>query len=180
MKMGNCTQHCRKNPLISTYTCTIPPPTTPVAKQKGHMDNMNKRRIYTYDCDFHDNADKMVTYYPKRDYPEKSLSKKHYKIASKYNQDQLLDVVEKTPTKTPVMGTYCNPANPNIKEIIHRNFTKNHRKTNYWFRRLPNLRGPLTNANTNYQPTSKDTPLHYSPICPRLGKCTYCLLLKIE
>ena len=53
------------------------------------------RRICTYDTDFYEQSDKLITYYLKRGYPEKTL-KKHLKRASKFTQDELLDVKEKT------------------------------------------------------------------------------------
>ena len=84
------------------------------------------RRICTYDSDFQDNADKLITYYLNRGYPEKAFmpmgQRVQFKRASKYSQDQLLEVKEKTSTKTPVMVTNYNPSNPNIKQLIHRNW----------------------------------------------------------
>ena len=79
------------------------------------------RRICTYGSDFQEIADKLMAYYLKRGYPEKAL-RKHYKRASKYSQDQLLEVTEKKPTKTPLMVSNYNPSNPNIKQLIHRNW----------------------------------------------------------
>ena len=57
----------------------------------------------------------------KRDYPQKAL-RKHYKRASQYTQDQLLEVKPKEGIDTPVMVTNYSPSNPNIKQIIHRNW----------------------------------------------------------
>ena len=71
------------------------------------------RRICTYDIDFEQNSEKLIQYYLKRGYPEKSL-RKHYKRAFRYKQDGLLDIIEKIPVKTPVMVTIYNPMNPNI------------------------------------------------------------------
>ena len=119
------------------------------------------RRICTYDTDFYEQSDKLITYYLKRGYPEKAL-KKHLKRASKFTQDELLDVKEKNPTTTPVMVTNYNPSSPNIEEIIHKNwniisnsadcgpiFTT---KPIVGFRRLPNLRVMLTSSTTVYPP----------------------------
>ena len=46
------------------------------------------------------------------------------------------------------------------------------------FRRLPNLRNLLTNSCTNYPPIKLDKPILKPNICSRLGKCTYCPLIK--
>ena len=112
----------------------------------------------------------------------------HYKRASKYKQDDLLDVIQKAPVKTPVMVTNYNPMNPNIKGIIHRNWNIISNspdcgpifldKPFIGFRRLPNLREYLTNATTSYPPVivQKSTP--HIPIGTRLGKCTYYPLMK--
>ena len=145
------------------------------------------RRICTYDTDFYEQSDKLITYYLKRGYPEKAL-KKHLKRASKFTQDELLDVKEKNPTTTPVMVTNYNPSNPNIKEIIHKNwniisnspdcgpiFTT---KPIVGFRRLPNLRDMLTSSTTVYPPQDITSTSQHVPICTRLGKCTYCPLIK--
>ena len=86
------------------------------------------------------------------------------------------------------MVTNYNPMNPNIKGIIHRNWIIISNSPDcgpifldeplIGFRRLPNLRDYLTNATTTYPPTpmTKSTP--HIPICTRLGKCTYCPLIK--
>ena len=92
------------------------------SKTKGPYGQfLRLRRICTYDFDFEQNSEKLIKYYLKRSHSEKALIK-HYKRASKYKQDDLLDVVKKTPVKTPVMVTNYNPMNPNIKGIIHRNW----------------------------------------------------------
>ena len=122
------------------------------------------RRICTYDIDFHHNAEKLVDHYLKKGYPEKAL-RKHYKRASKFSQDELLYVIQKTPITTPVMVTNYNPCNPNIQNIIHKNWNiityspdcgpifKD--KPIVGFRRLLNLRDLLTNATTFYPPPTK-------------------------
>ena len=101
------------------------------------------------------NAEKLIGYYLRRGYPEKAL-RKHYKRASQFTQDELLEVTKKEPVKTPVMVTNYNPGNPNIKELIHKNWNiiinsqdcgpifKD--KPLVGFRRLLNLRDKLTNA----------------------------------
>ena len=81
------------------------------------------------------------------------------------------------------MVTNYNPCNPNIKNIIHKNwniitnsadcgqlFTN---RPIVGFRRLPNLRDMLTNA-----PVDKTLATPIPNICTRLGKCTYCPMLK--
>ena len=120
-------------------------------------------------------------------YPEKAL-RKHYSRASKYNQDELLEVIPRNPIDTPVMVTNYNPCNPNIKNIIHKNwniitnssdcgqpFTS---KPIVGFRRLPNLKDMLTNASLIYPPVQKTTSTPTPSICTRLGKCTYCPMMK--
>ena len=53
------------------------------SKTKGpYGQSLRLRRMCTYDIDFQDNAERLVTYYIKRGYPEKSL-RKHYSRASK-------------------------------------------------------------------------------------------------
>ena len=160
---------------------------TPCKTKGPYGQFLRLRRICSFDNDFHENAEKLVSYYLKRGYPEKSL-RKHYKRASKYSQDELLNVVEKTPVTTPVMVTNYNPSNPNIKEIIHKNWNiiSNSpdcgplfpQKPIVGFRRLPNLRDILTNATTTYPPTKAIPTISHIPICTRLGKCTYCPLMK--
>ena len=78
--------------------------------------------------------------------------------------------------------------NPNIKGIIHRNWNIISNspdcgpifldKLLIGFRTLPNLREYLTNTTTSYPPVivQKSTP--HVHICHRLGKCTYCPLMK--
>ena len=99
-----------------------------------------------------------------------------------------MDVVQKTPTTTPVMVTNYNPSNPTFKQIIHKNWNIisnspdcgpiSKEKPIVGFRRLPNLHDILTNACTTYPPTQREIPKIHNPICTRLGKCTYCPLLK--
>ena len=157
------------------------------SKTKGpYGQYLRLRRICTYDDDFNSNAEKLTSYYLKRGYPQKALTK-HYKRASKFTQNEL-EVKLKSPINTPVMVTNFNPCNPNIKEIIHRNWNiisnspdcgpvfKD--KPIVGFRRLPNLRNLLTNSCTNYPPIKLDKPILKPNICSRLGKCTYCPLIK--
>ena len=102
----------------------------------------------------------------KRNYPEKAL-RKHYKRASQYTQDQLLEVKPKNGIDTPVMVTNYNPSNPNIKQIIHNNWniinnspdcgTLFKDKPIIGFRRLPNLRDMLTNASIIYPQSHSST-----------------------
>ena len=69
------------------------------SKTKGPYGQfLRLRRICTYDIDFEQNSEKLIQYYLKRGYPEKSL-RKHYTRSSKYKQDDLLDVIEKQPVK---------------------------------------------------------------------------------
>ena len=158
------------------------------SKTKGpYGQYLRLRRICTYDDDFNSNAEKLTSYYLKRGYPQKALTK-HYKRASKFTQNELLEVKLKSPINTPAMVTNFNPCNPNIKEIIHRNWNiisnspdcapifKD--KPIVGFRRLPNLRNLLTNSCTNYPPIKLDKPILKPNICSRLGKCTYCPLIK--
>ena len=158
------------------------------SKAKGPYGQfLRLRRICTYDNDFNMNADKLIGYYLKRGYPEKAL-RKHYNRASKFTQDELLAVTRKDPVKTPVMVTNYNPGNPNIKELIHKNWNiiTNSQdcgsifkdKPLVGFRRLPNLRDKLTNATLIYPPTTDTETKPYLPVCTRLGKCTYCPLIK--
>ena len=126
-----------------------------------------------------------TTYYMKRDYPEKAL-RKHYKRAAQYTQDQLLEVKPQECITTPVMVTNYNPFNPNIKQIIHNNWNilRNSpdcgeffkEKPIVGFRRLPNLRDMLINASIRYPPLESEGQKPLTPICTRLGKCTYCPL----
>ena len=157
------------------------------SKTKGPYGQfLRLRRICTYDEDFQENSEKLITYYMKRDYPEKAL-RKHYKRASQYTQDQLLEVKPKNSIDTPVMVTNYNPSNPNIKKIIHNNWniinnspdcgTLFKDKPIIGFRRLPNLRDMLTNAAIVYPQSHSDKNDPKPTICTRLGKCTYCPLI---
>ena len=122
----------------------------------------------------------------KRDYPEKA-QRKYYKRASQYTQDQLQEVKTKESIDTPVMVTNYNPANPNIKQIIHRNWniisnspdcgTLFKDKPVVGFRRLPNLRDMLTNASMKYPPMALEKQEPKPIIRTRLAKCTYCRLI---
>ena len=108
--------------------------------------------------------------------------------ACKYSQDELLEVNTKEQTDVAVMTTKYNPSNLNIKNFIHQNWniiqnsndcidTFSH-KPIIGFKRLPNLIDMLTNATISYPPkeivTKKLIPNH----CIRLGKCTYCPIIK--
>ena len=157
------------------------------SKTKGPYGQfLRLRRICTYNSDFQENSEKLITYYMKRDYPEKAL-RKHYKRASQYTQDQLLEVKPKDSIETPVMVTNYNPFNLSIKQIIHNNWniisnspdcgTLFKDKPVIGFRRLPNLRNILTNASITY-PLVESGKIDLKPmICTRLGKCTYCPLI---
>ena len=50
----------------------------------------------------------MTGHYLNRGYPERAL-RKHYKRASGYTQDDLLEVIQKPQIETPVMITNYNP-----------------------------------------------------------------------
>ena len=86
------------------------------------------------------------------------------------------------------MTTSYNPSNPNIKNYIHQNWniidnsvdcqeTFEH-KPIIGSKRLPNLKDMLINALICYPPkqikSNKTLPNH----CTRLGKCTYCPIIK--
>ena len=102
-------------------------------------------------------AKKICSILRKTKLPRKS-PRKQFKRASKYKQDDLLDVIEKPPVKTPVMVTNYNPMNPNIKEIIHRNWNIITNSPNcgpifqdknlIGFRRLPQLKGISNQCNS--------------------------------
>ena len=86
------------------------------------------------------------------------------------------------------MVTNYNPNNPKIKDIIHKNWNilSNSPDCGHLFkdkplvdfRRLPNLRDMLTKASIRYPSPVSDQPSLTPPICTRLGKCTYCPLIK--
>ena len=86
------------------------------------------------------------------------------------------------------MVTNFNPSNPNIKEIIHKTWNMlSHsldcgelfkEKLLVRFRILPNLRDMLTKASITYPLPDTPTTTPKPPICTRLGKCTYCPLIK--
>ena len=85
------------------------------SKTKGPYGQfLRLRRICTYDTDFQDNAEKLVSYNIKRGYPEKAL-RKHYSRASKYSQDELLEVAPKNQIDTPVMSLITTLATPTLK-----------------------------------------------------------------
>ena len=155
--------------------------------QKGPFGQFLRiRRICTKNKDFIDNGMKMIEHYMKRGYPFKTL-KKHMLRASRYTQDDLLEVKTKEVTTTPVMTTTFNPQNPDIKGFIHDNWNiiqhSNDCSSTFpdkpiiGFKRLPNLRDMLTKASISYPPKemvrTKLIPTH----CTRLGKCTYCPLI---
>ena len=86
------------------------------------------------------------------------------------------------------MVTNYNPCNPNIKNIIHNNwyiianssdsgslFTK---KNIIGLRRLPNLRDTFNDATLRYSHEPNTITTQNNTICTRLGKCTYCPLMK--
>ena len=155
--------------------------------QKGPFGQFLRiRRICTKNKDFIDNGMKMIEHYMKRGYPFKTL-KKHILRASRYTQDDLLEVKTKEVTTTPVMTTTFNPQNPDIKGFIHDNWNiiqhSNDCSSTFpdkpiiGFKRLPNLRDMLTKASISYPPKemvrTKLIPTH----CTQLGKCTYCPLI---
>ena len=139
------------------------------------------RRICSKNEDFINNGINLIEYYLKRGYLFKQL-KNHMLRACKYSQDELLEVSTKEQTNVPVMTTKYNPSNPNIKNYIHQNWNiiqnSNSHKPIIGFKRLPNLTDMLTNATISYPPketvTKKLIPNH----CTRLGKCTYCPIIK--
>ena len=152
------------------------------SKTKGPYGQfLRLRRICTYDEDFEQNSEKLIKYYIKRDYPEKAL-RKHYKRASRFTQDKLLEVIHKKGITTPVMVTNYNPCNPNVKQLIHKNWnilsnspdcgTLFSEKPVIGFRGLPNLRDMLTSTSLRYPPirTTQEPPR--ATICTRLDKCT--------
>ena len=63
----------------------------------------------------------MMDYYLQSGYLLKSLTK-YMLEASKFTQNDLLQVKTKSPIDTPVMVTTYNSNNPNIKGFIHRNW----------------------------------------------------------
>ena len=147
------------------------------------------RRICTLDCDFEANAKKLTGYYLKRGYPFQSL-KKHYLRARKFSQDELLDTVYKSTNEAPVMVTQYNPRNPQIGSLIKNNWNIIQNtdeltqifssKPLIGFRTLPNLRDILTSSTISYPPrisTEAKSSVH-TPICTRLGTCTYCPKIK--
>ena len=143
------------------------------------------RRICTLDLDFEANAKKLTGYYLRRGYPLKSL-KKHYLRARKFSQDELLETVSKKANEAPVMVTQYNPRNPQIGSLVQRNWNiiqNTEELTQIFsskplmgFRRLPNLRDILTSSTISYppKPTTDAKPSVHTPVCTRLGKCTYC------
>ena len=146
---------------------------------------LRMRRIFTKNEKFIPHGIKLIEYYLKRGYPFKSL-KKYILKASSFTQDELL-VVKET-IESPVMVTTYNPINPDIKGFIHNNWNilehsndcsetfKN--KPLVGYKRLPNPRNLLTKAEIAYPLTTQDKPIIKPTICTRLGKCTYCPLIK--
>ena len=80
------------------------------------------RRVCILDDDYHTNAAKLIDYYLKRGYPKHALQK-HYKRASKFSQHDLSEIKVKSNTSMPVMVTNYNQGNPNIREMINRNWS---------------------------------------------------------
>ena len=171
--------------LYLHYTSAHP---SSVMNKSPYGQFLRLRRICTLDEDYQKNADKLVKYYTKRGYPEKSILK-HHKRASQYTQKDLLETKIKEKLDTPVMVTTYNPSNPDIKKFIHQNWNiieNTEELSNIFpnkpligFRRLPNLRNQLTSNTISYPPKqnmvqTKSLP----PVCTRLGKCTYCPLIQ--
>ena len=122
MTIDNYTQHYIKKPTDTHLYLHYTSSHHNSCKTKGpYCQFLRLRRICTNDSDFQENAEKLIGYYQNRGYPEKAL-RKHYKRASEYTQDDLLEVRKKPQVDTPVMVTNYNPCNPNIKEIIHKNW----------------------------------------------------------
>ena len=146
------------------------------------------RRICTLDEDFKHNARNLTGYYIKRGYPLKSL-KNHFQRAHSFSQDQLLEVKTKTDSIRPVMVTNFSPKNPNVTALIRDNWNiiQNTEELHtifpelpiMGFRRLPNLRDQLTSARISYPPIERPIRQRvFTPVCTRLGKCTYCPRIK--
>ena len=142
------------------------------------------RRICSLDEDFRTNAKNLTGYYLKRGYPLNSL-KKHFQRANTFTQDQLLEVKNKTDSTRPVMVTNFSPKNLHISKLIRDNWNiiqnTEELKTIFpdppimGYRRLPNLRDLLTSARITFPPIEKPIkPRMMTPVCTRLGKCTYC------
>ena len=153
------------------------------SKTKGPYGQfLRLRRICAKNEDFEHSCEKLIGYYLKRGYPLKAL-RNHKKAASKYTQDELLEVKAKDTTQTPVMVTGYNPGNPDIKGLIHKNWNiiSNSQdlkqifpsKPILGFRRLPNLRDQLTSAKIDYPPTNRIRVDPRPKVCTRLGKCKY-------
>ena len=129
----------------------------------------------------------MIEHYLKRGYPFKQLKKLMLR-ACKFTQDELLDVKTKEPTNLPIMTTRFNPTNPDIKKFIHEswNIIDNSndcsqtfsKKPIVGFKRLQNLRDILTKASISYPPPEIETRKIIPAHCTRLGKCTYCPIIK--
>ena len=145
------------------------------------------RRICSRNEDFIENGVNLIRYYLKRGYPFKQL-KNHMLKACKYSQDELLEVKTKEPTKVPVMTTMFNPSNPDIKHYIHKNWNIIENSADcadtfatkpiIGFKRLPNLRDMLTKASISYPPKDIEPPKTIPTHCTRLGRCTYCPIIK--
>ena len=126
----------------------------------------------------------MIEHYLKRGYQLKTL-KKHMIRASKFTQNELLQVKPKEQVKTPVIVTTFNP---DIKGFIHNNWniiehsndcsSTFQTKPLIGFKRLPNLRNLLTKTEISYPPTNQDTKTILPTIYTRLDKPTYCPLIK--
>ena len=91
-------------------------------KSKGpYGQYLRLRRTCTKDENFRYNSKRLTEFYIKRGYPIKSLTN-HFNRANKYKQDDLLDIKPKETTETPVMVTNYNPQNPDIRNLIRRNW----------------------------------------------------------
>ena len=152
-----------------------------------HGQFLRLRRICTRNEDFIENGINMLKYYFNRGFPFKQL-KKHMLRACKITQDELLEIKTKEPNKVPGMTTKFNPSNPEIKKYIHHNWiiiknssdssnTFSHKKI-IGFKRLPNLRDMLTSTTISYPPKDIVVPKTLPTHCTRLGKCTYCPIIK--
>ena len=93
---------------------------SPCHKKDPYGQFLRIRRICSKNDDFIDNGIKMIEHYMRRGYPINTL-KNHMLIASRFTQNDLLEVRTKDPTTTPVMTTKYNPRNPDIKGFIHDN-----------------------------------------------------------
>ena len=117
------------------------------------------RRICSIDQDFKYNSRKLTEFYIERGYLIKSLTR-HFNRANKYKQHDLLDIKPRETTEIPVMVTNYNSHNPDIKKLVMRNWNiiSNSQDCGHLFpkppilgyRRLPNLRDMLNNAEIDF------------------------------